>query len=1062
MTPLNKISLFNKKTIQKHLSHQTEIPSGHLVILENWVAQIKNGTLEKLNEIEVHASFTQQIMCKLLGYTAVGEGDSYTVAREYPVARGKVDLAIGEFCGDKDKDIVIAPFELKGAKTKNLDAMMSGRHKTPVQQAYEYARDIKGAKWVLLSNYVELRLYATSETSLVYEKFLFTDLLEPEEYAKFQLLLGHKNFLSGETEQLLKESEEADKDISNKLYSDYKALREQMLSHLVDDNPDYLPKQLITPAQKLLDRILFLSFAEDKGLIPDTSIKKAFDHIDPYNPHPIYRNIIGLFNSVDKGNSQLDIPAYNGGLFAPDKELDNLVVSDVLCEGFKNLAEYDFDSEVSVTILGHIFEQSIADLEILTESVESGSIPEPKQKTTSVSGNRKKHGVVYTPDNITQFIVTNTLGCHIQDQFELLFGDYGKYKKDGSIQWKKGTKTESRFWFAWQEKLQTIKVVDPACGSGAFLVAAFDCLYTEYEKTNDQIAELTGQRGILDLNKEILNNNLFGVDINEESVEITKLSLWLKTAERGKPLESLDANIVAGNSLGFDSPVPNNDFYWQQAFPDIFAEGGFDVVLGNPPYVRMELLKEIKPWLEQHYAVASDRLDLYGYFFELGLKILTTNGRMAYISSATFFKTGSGQNLRRYLVCNANLEKVIDFGDVQVFEGVTTYPAIIVLKKQQQDKPCKIEILSIKNKLPENIQIKFDQDKTSMPQNLLGYKNWKFEDESLHTLRKKLNEGHSSLKEVYGSPMYGIKTGCNEAFVINREIRDHLVQRDPKSIDVIKPFLEGKDLKQWHSQPRDLFIIYIPKNQIDIDDFPAIKEWLIPFKEKLEKRATKQAWFELQQAQFAYKTSFEKPKIQYGHFCPETLFHFNTNNAFSNDKSYIIPTSDLYLYGLLNSRIFWYLIKSICPFVRGGYYEVRAQYIETLPIPPKPKNESISILASEIQEKVEARYNCEIGFRRRLEDLCPEDETFKLNKKLESWWQLNFTDLQKEIKKAFKGVIPLSERNDWQDYFEAEQTKHQNMNIEISQLESQLNSEVYKLFKLKAKEISLIEADISH
>jgi hypothetical protein len=112
MTPLNKISLFNKKTIQKHLSHQTEIPSGHLVILENWVAQIKNGTLEKLNEIEVHASFTQQIMCKLLGYTAVGEGDSYTVAREYPVARGKVDLAIGEFCGDKDKDIVIAPFEL--------------------------------------------------------------------------------------------------------------------------------------------------------------------------------------------------------------------------------------------------------------------------------------------------------------------------------------------------------------------------------------------------------------------------------------------------------------------------------------------------------------------------------------------------------------------------------------------------------------------------------------------------------------------------------------------------------------------------------------------------------------------------------------------------------------------------------------------------------------------------------------------------------------------------------------------------------------------------------------
>lgn len=153
---------------------------------------------------------------------------------------------------------------------------------------------------------------------------------------------------------------------------------------------------------------------------------------------------------------------------------------------------------------------------------------------------------------------------------------------------------------------------------------------------------------MLDLNKEILNNNLFGVDINEESIEITKLSLWLKTAERGKPLESLDANFIAGNSLGFDEPVPGNTFSWQTAFPQIFAEGGFDVVLGNPPYVRMELLKDIKPWLENKYIVASDRLDLYGYFFELGYKILKPEGKMAYISNSTFFKTGSGKRLRDF------------------------------------------------------------------------------------------------------------------------------------------------------------------------------------------------------------------------------------------------------------------------------------------------------------------------------------------------------------------------------------------------------------------------------
>lgn len=314
--------LFNNKTIQKHLGKSSEIPTDKLTVITNWAELIKNGTLAKLNEVEVHASFTQQIMSKLLDYSAIGEQDVYTVAREYPVARGAVDLAIGHFCGDKGKDIVLAPFELKGAKTKNLDAMMSGRHKTPVQQAFEYAKDIKGAKWVLVSNYVELRLYAISETSLVYEKFLFEDLIDPIEYEKFQLLLNQDNFLSGRTEQLLKESESADKDISDKLYDDYKLLRENMLSLLISDNPSYQPEQLIAPTQKLLDRILFISFAEDKGLIPDTSVKQAFEYNDPYNPRPVYQNFIGLFSSIDKGNTQLGIPAYNGGLFAVDKELD--------------------------------------------------------------------------------------------------------------------------------------------------------------------------------------------------------------------------------------------------------------------------------------------------------------------------------------------------------------------------------------------------------------------------------------------------------------------------------------------------------------------------------------------------------------------------------------------------------------------------------------------------------------------------------------------------------------------------------------------------------------------
>lgn len=1065
------MSLFNKKTLTKHIK-TAPIPAAHQDIISSWVNQIESGTFKNLNEIQVQTAFAQQIMAKLLGYTTVGEANTYTVSVEYPVAKGRVDLAIGHFLGDKDysKDTVLAPFELKGANTKNLDAIMPGRHKTPVQQAYEYARDIRGAKWVLVSNYVELRLYAISETSLVYQQFFFKDLLKPEEYAKFYLLLSAENFLSGHTEQLLKESAEADKDISDQLYEDYKLLRENMLSHLIADNPAISPENLIAPAQKLLDRILFIAFAEDKGLIPDASIQKAYEHQDPYNPRPTYQNFIGLFNSVDKGNKALNIPAYNGGLFAKDSELDGLIVSDALCEGFKNLAQYDFDSEVSVTVLGHIFEQSIADLEVLTESVVAGQLPKPKAKTTSVSGRRKRDGVVYTPDSITQFIVANTLGAYITEQFLLLFAEYGQYLPDGSIQWKRGSKTEQRFWYAWQEKLNTIKVVDPAVGSGAFMVAAFDYLFAEYEKTNEKLAELTGQRSVLDLNKEILNNNLFGVDINAESIEITKLSLWLKTAERGKPLESLDANFIAGNSLGFDKPTPDSHFFWKDAFPKVFAEGGFNVVLGNPPYVRQELFSDIKPWLAENYAVYHGVLDLYGYFFELGTKLLAPKGKLGFISNSTFFKTSSGRKLRQFLSSKTTLNRIVDFTDLQVFAGVTTYPAILVLENNLPVATSTVDGLVLTESIPDDLDMAFLNTAFKVNQSQLSVDSWKLENPDLFNLRAKIANNKKTIKQVYGPPYRGVLTGYNAAFVIDKATRDKLVAEDHKNLDIIRPFLEGRDFKKWHSQPRDIFIIFARRG-LNIDDYPSIKNYLLQFKEQLEpkprdwpkgkkwagRKSGPYKWYEIQDT-VAYYEEFEKPKIQYGHFSPEPLFHFNTNKAYSNDKSYIIPTEDKFLYGLLNSAVYWFLIKSVCPSVRGGFYEVRAQYIENLPVPEKPKGEIISKLAEQCQITAESRYKCEIDFARRLQDLTPKGGVFKLNKKLESWWLLDFLELQSEIRKAFKGSISLTERNAWQDYFEQEQKARQNLQIELMQLEQQLNIEVYKLFGLNDKEIALIEA----
>ena len=1075
--------LFHKKIVEKALgSNSRHIPEQHRLILQSWRERIETGSLLRQTEVAIHAPFMQNIMVEVLGYTPFGTGDYWTIAREYGVAGGAVDLALGYFSDQKTGNRVLAPFELKGARTRDLDAIMPGRHKTPVQQAWEYARDIKGALWVLVCNYVELRLYAVGETSLVYERFNLDELTDPRQYARFILLLHADNLLGGNTAKLLNQSLLADKEITAQLYEDYKSLRELLISCLIRDNPEIAASSLIAPAQKLLDRFLFIAFAEDKGLIPETSIQKARQHADPYNPRPIYENFKGLFRAVDQGSTALSIPAYNGGLFAEDDLLNRLRVADEVCSAVNELANYDFDSEISVTVLGHIFEQSISDLEALTTRIESGNLPDmvsaPSSESRAVSGKRKRQGIVYTPDHIASFIVEHTLGAQVNDLFLQLLAGYGRLKKDQTIQWKRGKKTERKFWYAWQEVLKNIKVVDPACGSGAFLIAAFNVLHGEYRRANDKLAELTGSYSLFDLNKEILTNNLYGVDINPESIEISKLSLWLKTAEREKSLTSLDANLIAGNSLGLMEPLPAENFCWQAAFPEIMDQGGFDVVLGNPPYVRQERLSDYKAWLEHHYEVYNGGVDLYAYFFELGHKLLKPGGRMGYISSSTFFKTGSGKGLRRYLARQATIEKIVDFGDLQVFEGVTTYPAITVLKKSPPREKNSLAILRLQKRLPKNLDQFFNQQHGNMLQSRLGEQGWQLESEAVSRLRRKLARENPTLQEVYGSPFYGIKTGLNSAFVIDDATGGRLIEEDPQSEELLKPFLEGKDLKKWHAEPRGLRVIIMPKFWTrqamgkSMEDplaeeeawrwlqrrYSAVARRLEPFAAKARKRSDKgEFWWELRAC--AYYDEFEKTKIFYPEFSVSSKFYRDTKKYYSNNKGFILVGSDNYALGLLNSKVSWWYLTGICTFVRGGYYELRSIKIETLPIPTATaaQKEEIGKRAKKCQELAEQRYMLENNFRRRLPDLCPPDREAKLSKKLHNWWLLDFMELQKQVKLKFKAVIPLAERNEWQDYLEGEKVKRAALDDQIIQQETEINSEVYRLFKLTPQEIELIE-----
>lgn len=1060
------MQLFNPKTIKRHIDRATAPDPAKVEILSGWAKTIHDRSIETQSETEIEDQFKQRIVCEVLGYAAFNEAGAWTVASKAGIGAGAVDLALGHFTTAERR--IIAPFELKGAKTKDLDAIMPGRAKTPVQQAWEYAADNVGTKWVLVSNYLEIRLYAYSEGRQFYESFDMAKLTDPAQYQRFMLLLSAESLLGGRTLELLEESRREDRDITARLYSDYRTLRSELIGAVQKARPEGDSLEAIRLGQTILDRVLFIAFAEDNGLLPDNSLLSAFETKNPYTPLPVWENFKGLFHAIDKGNETLKIPRYNGGLFQPNEAIDNLLIPDAICEGFKRLAEYDFASEISVTVLGHIFEQSIADVEQLQAEARGEAVLE--KKATGTSGRRKRDGVVYTPDYIARFIVDQTLGTHCREIFATILGEYaakGATADDEEIRWKSKA-AEKQAWAAYRDRLTSLRIVDPACGSGVFLIMAFDFLKAELVKVNAKLAELEGKGmagSLLDPDSEILTHNLFGVDVNSESVEIAKLSLWIKTARRGKVLDSLDANIRVGDSLIEDSSYAyrSHGFEWKSAFPEIFAEGGFDVVLGNPPYVRMELIKPMKPWLEKRYEVVADRADLYAYFFERGIKLLKPGGRLGYISSATFFKTGSGAPLRDFLRKNATIETVIDFGDHQIFEGVTTYPAILTMRAGAPQEGHELQFWTIDAMPADSFADAFDDAAKPFPQSELGRGSWELEGEALRALRAKIMAGRPTLKEVYGSPLYGIKTGLNEAFVIDTPTKERLCAADPRSAELLKPWLEGKDLKRWRAEPRGLWIIYIPKNRVRIDDYPAIRDWLLPFKEQLEKRATKQEWFELQQAQEAFAPAMTADKIGYIDMAMSPSFSVQRKGEFYANTAYFFPTSDLFLLGLLNTPIGWFIWSGFAAMARGGVRRLFTQHVEQTPIPvaSKHQRDEVAALAGAAQTAAEKRYELQQSITRRIPSLAADPASAKLSTALKEWWTLSdFTAFQREVKKALKAEIPLRQCNEWEDWINEVRAEINALSAEISRLEAEINAKVYELFDLTPAEIELLEANI--
>ena len=1020
-------NLYDNKKLAEDAEKEIDLEKNNLKekreFLNKWINMEEIGTLYTSKEEALQGEFLLNIFSNLLNAVNVTDGkDKWNLERETKteIDGQKADGVLGFFDKKGNKD-VRAVIELKGP-TINLDSKLSKDKyaRTPVEQAFGYAPKYGAScQWVIVSNFKEIRLYR-SNSMLDYQVFYLENLKDDLEFKKFVYLLSFESLVGAgnEKSKSLKLSEEYQKEqieIEKKFYNLYKQIRIDIFENIRNNNKNISEYIILEKVQKLLDRFLFICFCEDKNLLPRNSFQKVIDRGTENRDFGVFEYFKSLCSWINIGNPKHEIPHFNGGLFKADEDLDTLMIDDVVFEKMQAISEYNFDSELNENILGHIFEQSISDIEEFKSQINEQDFDVKK-------GKRKKDGIFYTPKYITKYIVENTINYWLEDKRKelgedklpiLTDEDYNhKYKnKASSVKlFSENYKKRIDFWKRYKEAIKNIKILDPACGSGAFLITAFEFLLKQTNEIDKKLLDLTGEQDLFsDTTRYILENNIFGVDLNRESVEITKLSLWLKSANKNKTLTTLENNIKCGNSLIKDKEIEKDFvFDWEKEFPEVFKNGGFDIVIGNPPYVRQETIKEIKPYLEQNYKVYTGVADLYCYFYELGYNLLKDNGYLGFITSNKWFRAKYGEKLREFLLSNTEFYNIVDYNGTKVFEGATVDSNILIFKKNR----VKNSIFSLQ--IADTIPIEYEQEK-------LSKESFIFINQNEDSIKEKIERIGKPLKEWDININRGITTGLNDAFIIDKETKDKLLEEDYKNSEIIKPLLRGKDIEKYNINYADFYLINshngkAGKGAIDIENYPQIKKWLERFEPKLSKRADKgKTPFNLRNC--AYLKEFEKEKIVWQRVTKENTFALAEKDTFILDSMAFLSNIEKekkYLLGILNSKLIYFYLNQYTHKYGNNGFLLSNQYVETLPIKP---------------------YNNEIELENKV-DLILEN-----NKKLSSYKEL--LGRAKKNKK-YDEIIDLEKL--------VEKTQD-----EIKKLDYEINQMVYKIYELTVDEIKIIE-----
>lgn len=487
-------------------------------------------------------------------------------------------------------------------------------------------------------------------------------------------------------------------------------------------------------------------------------------------------------------------------------------------------------------------------------------------------------------------------------------------------------------------------------------------LDTEAKKINDQLKKLNQvdkneveKIGLFDLNKH-KESKLKADELKSLQKQFFETNKKDKKENIKKQIERLEWELIEATlkeegktlELGKIEELKKSNtkpfFLWKLHFTDVFEQkGGFDIVIANPPYVRQEEFVDIKNSLKSEYKdFYNGRADLYTYFFKLGLQLTKSSGILTYITSNKFFVRGYGKNTRYLLTENAQLEKILNFGELPVFQAAVDSAIIIAknIKPNIDNVVCfaqakhESDILNLDN---------FVKDKSSMIETKnLGDSEWSLQDSSKLAVLNKIKSNKNTLGEYYKQNIFGgIKTGYDEAFIIDEKTKKDLINRDKRCNEFIKPWLHGKDVRKWSMSYKNLYILYIPINKIEIDDYPVIKEHFLNFKTKLMARATNQKWWEIQQAQERFTSLFNRPKIIYPDCAKEMRACYDESGTYGTMAMYFIPFDSI-IMGILNSKLFdWYSRMTFATFGdpwNGGRVIFKTIYMSKVPLPIFDKN----------------------------------------------------------------------------------------------------------------------------